>query len=58
MLQTIERILYGAPFGFPLGWIAARLTEGQYKLAFWDAIGVCVLVLPIMILNRWNWHRR
>lgn len=37
-MNRLIKIMEGAPYGFPLGWIAARFSEGRYELAGWDAL--------------------
>lgn len=58
MLKQIERILYGVPFGFPMGWVAARISEGNYGLALWDIGCIFLIALPIIVLTRWAWRKR
>lgn len=37
------------PFGFPLGWIASRISDGRYDIAALDLVG-CVVIVGIMYL--------
>jgi hypothetical protein len=46
-MKKISEILVGAPFGFPLGWAAARINDGQYAIAAMDLIS-CLAVLCLV----------
>lgn len=37
------------PFGAPIGWIAARLAEGQWEIALFD-IAFCLALIGVISL--------
>jgi len=55
MLEKVNRVLYGLPFGVPLGWIAARIFDGDYELAFREVMISLPLVFVWLIFNRSKW---
>lgn len=40
-----------ARYGFPMGWIAARIAEGNYKLAVVDIIVVLALLGALSLVD-------
>jgi len=44
MTKHLIKILECAPYGFPIGWVAARVSEGNYRLAAIDALAFVAMV--------------
>ena len=50
-MKKLNQILMGS-LSFPLGWVAARLADGQWEKAIIDAIGILAF-FGILHLVEW-----
>ncbi len=51
MKKLIENMAW-LPFGFPLGWVAARVADGQYQIALFDLLG-CLALIGLLSFVGW-----
>lgn len=49
MLKVLIKALEGIPYGFPIGWVAARAAEGDYRRAAIDTLA-CISMIGVLLI--------
>lgn len=51
-MRKLMTNLAWVPFGFPLGWISARVADGKFEVALLDLLG-CLALIGLLSLVGW-----